>query len=242
MTAVTKIDEAENVLPADPLVEMIGRVAMDPDLPLDRMTALMDMRERQMNKEAEQVFNQAFAAAMGEMPDVPRSGKNNHTGNKYSTLDDLIRTTRPILAAHGLSLNWQTEINENEIRVTAIVRHALGHSISATLSGPRDSGKQMNVLQGGGSTETYLKRYSGFGILGLSSGDEVDDDGRQSRSGAKISEQQWEELRDLLDKAKISEDIVCTAEKIEILAELPATKFGKVKSNLLTNIKRLEDA
>ena len=33
----------------------------------------------------------------------------------------------------------------------------------------------MNALQGGGSTETYLKRYTGFSILGLSSGDEVED-------------------------------------------------------------------
>ena len=35
----------------------------------------------------------------------------------------------------------------------------------------------MNALQGGGSTETYLKRYTGFAILGVSSGDEADDDG-----------------------------------------------------------------
>ena len=66
-------------LPADPMVSMIERVAMDPSLPVERLTALMDMRERQLNKEAEQVFNQAFAAAMAEMPDVPKSGKNNHS-------------------------------------------------------------------------------------------------------------------------------------------------------------------
>ena len=111
MNEVTKI--ATDTIPADPMVSMIERVAMDPNIPLDRMTALMDMRERQMTKEAEQVFNQAFAAAMAEMKDVPKNGKNNHSGQKYSTLDDLIRTTRPVLARHGLSLNWQTSINGN---------------------------------------------------------------------------------------------------------------------------------
>lgn len=164
----------------DNMVSMIERVAMDPNLPIDRLTALMDMRERQMDKEAEQVFNQAFAAAMAEMPDIPKSGLNKHSGQKYSTLDDLIRTTRPVLARHGLSLNWQTSVAGNDYSVTAIVRHAMGHSIETTLNGARDTGKQMNALQGGGSTETYLKRYTGFSILGLSSGDEVEDDGRAS--------------------------------------------------------------
>jgi len=202
---VTKI--APNAVEAqrpDPMASMIERVAMDPNIPLDRMTALMDMRERQMNKEAEQVFNQAFAAAMSEMRDVPKSGKNNHTQQKYSTLDDLIRTTRPVLARHGLSLNWQTSINANEISVTAIVRHAMGHSIQTTLIGPRDTGKQMNTLQGGGSTETYLKRYTGFSILGLSSGDEVEDDGRGANVET-IDADQYIILRDLIAETNTDE-------------------------------------
>lgn len=179
MSEVTKLPEARaEALPADPMISMIERVALSPDIPIERLTALMDMRERQMDKAAEQVFNQAFAAAMAEMPDVPRSGRNTHLKTRYSTLDDLIRATRPVLSKHGLSLNWQTSIDGQNITVTATVRHAEGHSISDTRTGPRDTGKQMNALQGGGSTETYLKRYSGFSLLGLSSGDEADDDGK----------------------------------------------------------------
>lgn len=222
---------------SDPMAAMIERVIMDPNLPMDRVTALMDMRERQMDKEAEQVFNRDFAAAMAEMPDVPKNGHNKHSGQKYSTLDDLIRTTRPVLARHGLSLNWITQMNGAEITVTAVVRHAMGHSIQSTLSGQRDSGKQMNVLQGGGSTETYLKRYSGFGILGLSSGDESDDDGRNpSRPAETISEAQYIELRGMIELAGITEEIVCTAEKIAQLAELPLNMFGRVKTQLKTTI------
>ena len=225
--SVAKIEaEAQDrLLPADPMVSMIERVAMDPNLPIERLTALMDMRERQMNKEAEQVFNKAFAAAMAEMPDVPRSGKNNHTGNKYSTLDDLIRTTRPVLARHGLSLNWQTGITGDEVGVTAIVRHEMGHSISTHLTGPRDSGKQMNTLQGGGSTETYLKRYSGFSILGLSSGDEVDDDG-QSGNAATISAEQFITLRDKAEEAGVPEDKVCLAYRAQSFEQFPVKFYA----------------
>ena len=179
MTEVSKIETGE-ALPVDPMVSMIERVVMNPDVPMERVHAMFDLQERQLAKAAEQAFNVAFAAAMAEMPDIPQSGENKHLGTRYSTLDDLIRTTRPVLSRHGLSLNWETGTEGAEIWAKAIVRHASGHQISTTSRGPRDSNRTMNPLQGGGSTETYMKRYSGFAILGLSSGDERDDDGHSS--------------------------------------------------------------
>jgi hypothetical protein len=221
----------------DPMVAMIERVAMSPDVPVDRLTALMDMRERQMNKEAEQAFNQAFAAAMAEMPSVPKNGLNKHTGQKYATLDDLIITARPVLSRHGLSLNWQTAANGNEYSVTATVRHALGHVINTTLSGPRDNGKQMNALQGGGSTETYLKRYTGFSILGLSSGDAVDDDG-QSSGGLTIDADQFFELKTLIDEAGADEAKFCEYLKVQDLESLPQRQYPAAVSALRAKIKK----
>lgn len=239
MTNVAKMDDTTQGvhLPADPMVSMIERVAMDPNLPVERLTALMDMRERQLNKEAEQVFNQAFAAAMSEMPDVPKNGKNKHSGQTYSTLDDLIRTTRPVLARHGLSLNWQTSASGNDYSVTAIVRHAMGHSIQTTLTGARDNGKQMNALQGGGSTETYLKRYTGFSILGLSSGDEVEDDGRSAGGNETITAEQFIVLRDLIeatatDEAKFHRAHGHKDPENAHLHEFPARLFETAKAQL----------
>lgn len=178
MTEVAKIEQREVASADNQMITLIERVLTNPEVPMDRVSALMDLQERQMNKEAEQSFNAAFAAAMAEMPDIPRTGENKHLKRKYSTLDDLIRTARPVLSKHGLSLNWQTGIDDGQIWVRAIVRHSLGHSIDTMQSGPRDKSGSMNPLQGGGSTETYLKRYTGFAILGVSSGDEVDDDGQ----------------------------------------------------------------
>lgn len=234
-STVMKIETQGQTLPADPMVSMIERVAMDPNLPIERLTALMDMRERQMNKEAEQVFNKAFAAAMAEMKDVPRNGHNKHSGQRYSTLDDLIRTTRPVLARHGLSMNWQTRIDGNEIGVTAMVRHEMGHSIQTTLAGPRDSGKQMNTLQGGGSTETYLKRYSGFSILGLSSGDEAEDDGIGSGANT-ITAEQFVALRDKADEAGVPEDTICLAYKAPSFEQFPSNFYEKAIAKLNATI------
>lgn len=240
MSEVTKIEQrqiANDAQASDPMTQMIERVVMNPDLPMERVQAMFDLRDRQMSKEAEQAFNEAFAAAMAEMPDVPRTGENKHLKRKYSTLDDLIRTARPVLARHGLSMNWQTGIEGQEIWVRAVVRHAMGHSIETTDTAPRDKSGSMNFIQGGGSTQSYLKRYTGFAILGLSSGDEMDDDGRSAGAGESIAEEQYLELRDLMDKAQVSEEVVCTAERIQQLPELPASSFDRVAKRLRLTIE-----
>ncbi|MDX1704600.1 MAG: ERF family protein [Altererythrobacter ishigakiensis] len=241
MTEVTKIEQrqvATEMRAPDPMTQMIERVVMNPDLPMERVQAMFDLRERQMSKEAEQSFNEAFAAAMAEMPDVPRTGENKHLKRKYSTLDDLIRTARPVLARHGLSLNWQTGIEGQEVWVRVVVRHAMGHSIETTDTAPRDKSGSMNFIQGGGSTQSYLKRYTGFAILGLSSGDEVDDDGSSAGSGESISEAQYHELRELMEGAQVSEEVVCTAERIQQLPELPAAAFDRVTKRLRLTIQQ----
>lgn len=197
MSQVQKLTQPDAPVSADPMVDMIERVVLSPDLPMERITALIEIRERQMDKEAEQEFNRAFAAAMADMPDVPKSGRNKHLARSYSTLDDLIRTARPVLSKHGLSLNWETKSEGDVFTVKAIVRHSSGHFINTELSAPRDKSGSMNALQGGGSTETYLKRYSGFAILGLSSGDEQETDGE--RPAERVSTDQHKALEAALE-------------------------------------------
>lgn len=237
--AHVETQDAAPMLPVDPMVSLLEKVLLSPDLPLERVQAAMDMQERQLAKQAEQLFNQAFAAAMAEMPDVKRTGENKHLKRNYATLDDLIRTARPVLANHGLSLNWQGREDADRIIVKAVLRHAMGHSIEDERSGPRDKSGSMNALQGGGSTETYLKRYTGFAILGLSSGDEIDDDGRGA-SGGSITEEQFLELRDLTERAKVTDEMFCQANKVAAMPELPAAKFEGVKKTLLARIAKIE--
>jgi hypothetical protein len=96
----------------------------------------------------------------------------------------------------------------------------------------------MNALQGGGSTETYLKRYSGFSILGLSSGDEVDDDG--VGAGGTITEGQYTALRDLCQKAGADEDKFLAYFKINHLGELPEKRYAEADRILRRKIAEKE--
>lgn len=214
MNAVAKNDAT--TLPAsDPMISMLERLISTPDLPIERLNAVMDLRERQMNKEAEQDFNQAFAAAMAEMPAVPRTGWNPHLKRKYSTLDDLIVTTRPVLARHGLSLNWQSGTDGDRIWVKAIVRHSGGHQITTEDSGNRDKSGSMNILQGGGSTQTYLKRFTGFAILGMASGDEADDDGAAVTDQPRVTDAEVDAICEVIRSKKTGQEVSAYLQKLE---------------------------
>ena len=213
MNVVTKHDAAQPAI-EDPMIGMIERIISSPDLPIERLNAVMDLRERQMNKAAEQDFNRAFAAAMAEMPNVPRTGWNPHLKRNYSTLDDLIKTTRPVLARHGLSLNWEVRNEGVKIWVKAIVRHSGGHQISTEDDGDRDKSGSMNALQGGGSTQTYLKRYTGFAILGMASGDEVDDDGAGS-DAPRVTDAEVDAIKDQIKTKATSADVTEYLQKLD---------------------------
>ena len=186
MNEVTKIEEQADdamVSALDPMISLIERVVMNPDLPMERVSAMFDLQERQMGKAAEQEFNRAFSRAMAQMPAAKKSGLNKHTQQKYSTLSDLVEASRPALSANGLALNWVTHCHDDVMEVTAIIRHESGHKETNTNRAPiksgRGQGASMNDMQAQGSTETYLKRYTGFALLGLSS-DDFDDDGNGS--------------------------------------------------------------
>lgn len=198
MNQVAKKTEAAEIsteVGGDPVLSLLERVILMPEMPIERVNALMDMQERQMNKVAEQQFNASFAQAMAEMPSAPQSGLNKHTSQKYSTLDDLVKTSRPVLSKHGLALNWKTEIADGVMTVTAIVRHEGGWREENSKSAPVDAGKgqgaSMNTIQAQGSTETYLKRYTGFGILGMSSEDFDDDAHSTGKPTQKSQKYSW---------------------------------------------------
>lgn len=244
MTKHTAIQAVEENVPdnggltAQPslVMNLLERVLLSPELPIERVTAVMDMQERQLNKVAEQQFNAAFARAMADMPSAKKSGLNKHTRQKYSTLDDLVSASRPVLSKHGLALSWRTDIQDGWTKVTAIVRHEGGwreeNSRAAPLEAGKGSGASMNIIQSHGSTETYLKRYTGFSILGMSSGD-FDDDGQSTVSVQCITETQRQVLEQAINESGIGSQTFQTAyPEAADLSQFPASLYNEALERL----------
>lgn len=180
MSAVVQAEPQEAMLPADPMVSMIERIAMDPNSDLAKLERMLELKQKHDAQNAKAAFDSAFAKASASFPDIPLNGLNKHNNTRYALLKDIIKFTRPILAEHGLALSFSTETNEKEVIVTAELSHENGHTKLNSLPLPRDLGPGRNAAQAVGSSQTYGQRYTAQAILGLSLGEDDEDDGQGS--------------------------------------------------------------
>lgn len=164
---------------------------------IQQMKDLVEWEESRRNK-AE--FNAAFSMAKGQFKKAKKSGYNSHLKSYYSTLSDYDDATKEGLSENGLSWRHNVHIDANEIVVTCILSHRSGHYEDTQLRAGTDILKNnaVNSLQSMGSVQTYLKRMTLCALLGIVSGEEVDDDG--NAAGETISSGQAAEMKSELQR------------------------------------------
>jgi hypothetical protein len=219
----------------DPMVAMIERLATDPSISIDRLEQMLAMKERLDAKAAEQAFAAAFSAASGEFPTIPLKGKGDKN-KPYALLRDIIDYTRPVLARHGLALSFGVESHPDRVIVTAELMHIGGHRKTTAMELPKDQTGSKNAVQAVGSSQTYGQRYTAQALLGLSLGDDTDDDGKGASTGL-IDADEFFQLRTLIDQAEADEARFCAYLKVANLEELPKKSFPTALAALRKKIK-----
>lgn len=245
MTEVTKIEsqdrqEVADHQPVDPMVSMIERIAMDPQSDLSKLERMLEMKEKVDAQHAKAAFDAAFSRASAEFPEIPLRGENKHQKTRYALLKDILSGVRPILSKHGLALSFATEVDDAFVTVTAELSHEGGHSKRNSIPLPRDTGAGRNAVQAVGSSQTYGQRYTAQAILGLSLGEDTEDDGAGAGSATSITEDQFAALRDLVEKAEADEGKLLAFFKIDHLGELQASRYGEADAMLRKKIKQKE--
>jgi len=184
MNALEKATPQETLLPADPMISMIERVAMDPNSDLTKLERMIELKERHDASSARAAFASAFAQASASFPDIPKNGKG-HNNMPYATLKDIISYTRPVLSESGLALTFGVDTSGANVIVTAKLMHKAGHTETTSIDLPKDGSGSKNAVQAVGSSQTYGQRYTAQAILGLSLGEDTEDDGRGAGNPAK---------------------------------------------------------
>lgn len=228
MTQVAKIeDQEQHHLPADPMVSMIERIAMDPNADLSKLERMLEMKEKVDAQSAKAAFDAAFSKASAEFPEIPLNGENKHQKTRYALLKDILSGVRPILSKHGLALSFSTEVDKDFVTVTAELSHENGHSKRNSIPLPRDTGAGRNAVQAVGSSQTYGQRYTAQAILGLSLGEDTEDDGNAS---GKPQERQAAP-RDPWTHTIISElpDNATSRDKAEAITDALCAQFKRMK-------------
>lgn len=120
----------------------------------------------------------ALSKAQGEIENASKNAANPHFKSKYADLAEILNTTRPVFAAHGLSLSQFPGFNGSLASVTTVIAHSSGGYISAVAS----CVPAKSDAQGIGSATTYLRRYSAAAAAGIA---QEDDDGNAAAHNKK---------------------------------------------------------
>lgn len=203
MNKVAKV-EAENLLPADPMVSMIERVAMDPNADIDKLERMLAMKERLEDKAAETSFNEAKAAAQAEMPAIVARHDNDQTRSKFAKLKDIYDECKPVLAKHGFSFSAVpvTGGRDGYLNMRWTLSRA-GHSITDVSEVPIDDRGMKGTANktqthAYGSTTSYGRRYLFCAVFDIAIGDDNDGNGAPA---ATITAEQYVALRNKLEES-----------------------------------------
>jgi hypothetical protein len=184
---------------------MLQKMSTDPTVDPAKMSAILDVLERQMNKAASQAYENALADLQDELPRIKKDGMIEHkdkaTGKVqkiagYATYENIDEVIRPLLIKHRFNLRFSTRESNGKVVVSGTLAHREGHKETVDIPLSIDASGAKNSVQGVGSTISYGKRYIVGMLLNLIFEGE-DDDGKTSGFIA-LTDEQAATLKDLI--------------------------------------------
>ena len=233
----TAVAVRQEALPAQTrtsnVLSILDRVLSDPNVPMERVNQAFEFYQKVEVEQARKAFLEAKAAFKANAPAIFKDKDNKQYNSKYASIGNVVNTLNEALAAHELDASWDYEQGDR-IKVTCILRHALGHSERVSLAAPPDQSGAKNPLQQIKSTLTYLRLATFEAVTGVATKEgAADDDGNASGAVEPITEDQRNELVMMMDEKDFDMDRVagfCKHFKVPTLDDLPAAKFEAAKA------------
>lgn len=226
------------------MMNIIEKAALNPDIDMDKMERLLEMKERLDAKDEIKQFNLAMSEAQSKMGRISTDATNPQTRSKYASYGKLDKVLRPIYTDAGFSLSFDSKrADENTITVLCYVSHKAGHTrtytadMDASGKGAK-GGDVMTKTHATGSAMSYGMRYLLKLIFNVAIGEE-DDDGNGANI-QRISEEQANEIH-----AKINDNGLDMAAflgwlkktlKCNSIEEINQNGYGTVINTLNTSI------
>lgn len=237
--------------PADPttaLMRTIDRAASDPNFDVDKLSALLKVKQEWEAAEARKAFVAAMAEFKAEQITLRRnklvefSTSRGQTSYRHATLDSICDEVIPALTQHGFAHRWETEQGQGDIAVACVITHVAGHSERTTLRAKADDSGGKNSIQAIGSTVTYLQRYTLLSATGLAVKD-MDDDGNGTGAGKDlISEAQANDIRNLIAETASELGPVLDYVKAESIGTMTIEQYRDALSALHHRKKKMREA
>lgn len=208
---------------------IIDKAVMN-NVSVELLEKLFELNDAYEKKLASKAYKVAFVNFQKNKPELKKTRKADFGKGKakfdYLPLPTLQKLIEPVLSENQLSYMWETKTVEEGIEITCVVSHSDGHEVRVPLIAPKDTSGNKQVIQGIGSTVSYLKRYTLEAALGLASDEDTD--------GAKeIILKDDENYKGAIEALKTGK---ATIPKIEARFEFSATiKKDFLKAQKLSN-------
>jgi hypothetical protein len=206
---------------------VISRAAADSSVDVSKMERLVALKMQLDHDERERLF----AAALGRVQAlIPPIGKHGRTDKAtYAKLEDIDRAIRPLYAAEGFSLTFNTQFEEGRVLMTARLRHRDGHFEEKALVLPIDTGAGRNAIQAVGSTVSYGRRHLTKMLFNVVETDE-DDDGKGVP--LKISAEQAKYLQEFVEEIGGNKQKFLDWLKVGQFTDISEADYGKAEKFL----------
>jgi hypothetical protein len=185
----------------------------------------------------------AMAEAQAEFRAVGKSGENTYDRYSYANLDDYVRTVRPVLAKHGLSvMTGVSEVVALEDRTTSkggkehavrvklgvLITHKSGEWVEAEAWGEGQDRADKSVYK----AITGARKYALASVFGLATSDDPEADEQVGRSegtparGRQQQRQQQQQARPAAERQQPLAHAAAEGDALEDLARFKSELHG----------------
>jgi hypothetical protein len=192
-------------------VSFVERAMSNDSYSVEKLQALLEVRDRERASAAQRAFNLAMSRVDGEIGPVIRDRLNPGVNRKYATLEAIDAVARPVYSANGISVRFgcaQAPL-PGWMRITCTVSHAEGYSETNYLDVPADvATRGRSPVQGVGANITYARRYllqMCFNIV--LQDDDDDDDGEATRPSYREAAASMPRGERVTEREKINHDV-----------------------------------
>lgn len=210
--------------------DLIASLAANPDVNVEKMQAIINMKIQTMNYQAECEFNVAMAALRKELGPVIKNRKNSQTNSKYADLDAIKKVADPLMAKHGFFDRYEDEMLEDgRIRTTCEIVHERGHSkrnsVVFAIDDKGIAGKTNKTQPHGiASAMTYGQRVSFCRALGIRIAE--DDDGNAA-GNQPIDDVEATTIREFLKRIESTEEKLCEALQVARIEDMNKEQYAR---------------
>lgn len=248
-TEVAVASNVETLPVAKPenLIASLFDAIIDPKIGPEKVTVLVDIRERLMREKARVEFMTMYVDLQSVLPSINRDGKLDQgttrsgkqgVASRFATYENIRSEVDKLLRERRMALIATPDVpaEGHGILIRASLSYVCDtdfgkyvYSIEANFPLPRDDTGGKSPPQGIGSSMKYGMRYAYIALLGIVSHDprdagDLDSDKRTRKpaDGEQLTKAQIEALKKAIEFCGVGEAKFCEHYKIEKVEDLPA--------------------